>query len=430
VRSFALRETKGGSGVELAVALLAVEDSRQPIYDYCVIGGGIVGLATAMHLLQLHPDARLLLLEKEATLAKHQTGHNSGVIHSGIYYAPGSLKADFCRRGSEATKAFCDRHHIPYETCGKLLVATNRLELERMNGLVERARMNQIEVERLDAADLRRREPNIDGIGGLLVPGTAIVDYRRVCEGMATVIRESGAVIAMNVEVTAIAETPSRVTVAAGKREWQAGKLVVCAGLQSDRLARLAGIETNHQIVPFRGEYYRLPPSKNRIVQHLIYPVPDPALPFLGVHLTRMMDGGVTVGPNAVLGFAREGYPKFALNLRDVFEYAAFPGFWKTIGRNFGNAVKEMKNSMLKSGYLQECRKYCPSLELEDLMPSEAGIRAQAVRNDGTLVDDFLFLQTPRMLHVCNAPSPAATSAIPIGEMIAKKLAGDSRASE
>ena len=190
----------------------------------------------------------------------------------------------------------------------------------------------------------------------------------------------------------------------------------------------MAGIETDHQIVPFRGEYYRLPPSKNRIVQHLIYPVPDPTLPFLGVHLTRMMDGSVTVGPNAVLGFAREGYPKFALNLRDVSEYTAFPGFWKTIGRNLRNGVKEMKNSMLKSGYLQECRKYCPSLELEDLTPSEAGIRAQAVMKDGTLVDDFLFLETSRMLHVCNAPSPAATSAIPIGEMIAKKIAGETRA--
>jgi L-2-hydroxyglutarate oxidase len=395
------------------------------IYDYCVIGGGIVGLATAMKLLELQPGASLVLLEKEAGLARHQTGHNSGVIHSGIYYAPGSLKADFCRRGSKATKAFCDRHGIPYDTCGKLLVATNDLELTRMNGLIERARLNQIEVERLDAAELRRREPNIDGIGGLLVPETGIVDYRRVCDSMAAVIRVAGAIIEVSVRVTEIREAPSSVMIGAGGQEWQARKLIVCAGLQSDRLARMAGIETEHQIVPFRGEYYRLPPAKNQIVRHLIYPIPDPELPFLGVHLTRMTDGSVTVGPNAVLGFAREGYPRFSFNLGDVIEYAGFPGFWKTMSRNLGHGIKEMKNSVFKAGYLQECRKYCPSLELDDLTPCEAGIRAQAVMKDGTLVHDFLFLETARMLHVCNAPSPAATSAIPIGEMIAKKIMGE-----
>ncbi len=397
------------------------------IYDYCVIGGGIVGLATAMEVLELRPGASLLLLEKEASLAKHQTGHNSGVIHSGIYYVPGSLKADFCRRGAKATKAFCDRHGIPYETCGKLLVATNELELERMHRLVERARLNQIEVEELDAAELRRREPNIEGIGGLLVPETGIVDYRRVCENMASVVRDGGGAIKMNVNVTAIGERQSSVTVASGKDEWQARKLIVCAGLQSDRLARMAGIATSHQIVPFRGEYYRLPPSKSHIVRYLIYPIPDPGLPFLGVHLTRMIDGSVIVGPSAVLGFAREGYPKFSFNLRDVSEYAVFPGFWKTMGRHLTSGIREMKNSVFKAGYLQECRKYCPSLEIEDLTPYEAGIRAQAVMKDGTLVDDFLFLETARMLHVCNAPSPAATSAIPIGQMIANKIVGQTR---
>ncbi len=399
------------------------------MYDYCVIGGGIVGLATAMKLLEMQPGASLVLLEKEAGLAKHQTGHNSGVIHSGIYYAPGSLKAELCRCGSKATKAFCEKYTIPYESCGKLLVATNRLELERMNNLIERARLNRIEVESLDAAELRRLEPNVDGIGALFIPETGIVDYRRICESMACVIRGVGAVIETSVKVTAIRETQESVIVAAGAQEWQARKLVVCAGLQSDRLARMAGIETGHQIVPFRGEYYRLPPSKNHIVQHLIYPIPDPELPFLGVHLTRMMDGSVTVGPNAVLGFAREGYPKLSFNLRDVLEFAAFPGFWKTMGRNLKHGIKEMKNSLFKEGYLRECRKYCPSLQLEDLTPCDAGIRAQAVLRDGALIHDFLFLETERMLHVCNAPSPAATSAIPIGEMIAKKISGERRAS-
>jgi L-2-hydroxyglutarate oxidase len=391
-------------------------------YDYCVIGGGIVGLATAMKLLELQPGASLVLLEKEAGLANHQTGHNSGVIHAGIYYAPGSLKADFCRRGAKATKEFCDKHGIPYLTCGKLLVATNDLEFQRMGVLAERAHLNQIEVERLDTAELRRREPNITGVGGLLISETGIVDYRRVCESMATVIRDAGAAIELDVKVTAIRETAESVMVASGKQEWQAKKLVVCAGLQSDRLARIAGIKTDFQIVPFRGEYYRLAPSKNKIVQHLIYPIPDPKLPFLGVHLTRTSDGGVTVGPSAVLGFAREGYPKFSFNLHDVAEYSAFPGFWITIGRNLKQGIREMRNSIFKAGYLEECRKYCPSLTLEDLTPCEAGIRAQAVMKDGSLVHDFLFRETARMLHVCNAPSPAATSAIPIGEMIANKM--------
>jgi L-2-hydroxyglutarate oxidase len=241
---------------------------------------------------------------------------------------------------------------------------------------------------------------------------------------MAAVIRASGGVIDIGLPVTAIAESDAAVTIHAGKREWQCGKLIVCAGLQSDRLARLAGIKTEHQIVPFRGEYFQLPKSKNDIVKHLIYPVPDPDLPFLGVHLTKMIDGSVTVGPNAVLGFAREGYPKGAFNVADIVEYALFPGFWKTVCSNLKSGVIEMKNSIFKRGYLAQCRKYCPSLQMSDLLPCEAGIRAQAVMKDGTLVHDFLFLETPRTLHVCNAPSPAATSAIPIGEMIAKKIMG------
>ena len=394
------------------------------IYDYCVVGGGIVGLATAMKLLELQPNASLVLLEKESGLARHQTGHNSGVIHAGIYYAPGSMKADFCRRGALATKAFCTEHGIPFETCGKLLVATNDLELQRMHDLLARAQLNQIKVTLLDAAALKEKEPNVAGIGALLVEETGIVDYRLVYEGMANVIRSRGAAIELNVTVTAIEESDTAVHITAGAREWHARQLIVCAGLQSDRLARMAGVPTQHQIVPFRGEYYRLPAAKNKLVKHLIYPIPEPDLPFLGVHLTRMIDGSITVGPNAVLGFAREGYRKFTFNRRDVAEYARFPGFWRTMRNNFRHGMQEMKNSIFKAGYLAQCRKYAPSLALQDLLPYEAGIRAQAVMHDGTLVHDFLFLETARMLHVCNAPSPAATSAIPIGEMIATKVIG------
>ncbi|AXQ49019.1 L-2-hydroxyglutarate oxidase [Pseudomonas sp. SAR267] len=391
-------------------------------YDYCIIGGGIVGLATAMALLEQRPGASLLILEKEASLGRHQTGHNSGVIHAGIYYAPGSLKAELCKRGAQATKDFCTEHGIAFEVCGKLLVASNDLEVQRMQALYERSQLNGLNVERLGAAALAEREPNIVGKGALFLDATGIVDYTQVCNAMAKVIRQAGGEVHLSTRVRAIQEHADHVAVGTDSHTWRARQLVACAGLQSDRLARLAGVKIDHQIIPFRGEYYRLPASKNQIVNHLIYPIPDPELPFLGVHLTRMIDGSVTVGPNAVLGFGRENYRKFSLNWRDVAEYASFPGFWKTLWNNLGSGTTEMKNSLFKRGYLEQCRKYCPSLQVEDLLPYEAGIRAQAVMRDGTLVHDFLFAETPRMVHVCNAPSPAATSAIPIGQMIAAKI--------
>lgn len=391
-------------------------------YDVCIIGGGIVGLATALKFDQVQPDANILLLEKEAGFGQHQTGHNSGVIHSGIYYAPDSLKARLCRQGVAETMAFCDAHKVPYEICGKLLVATNNAELERMNRLYDRAAENQVEVEKLGEGELRRREPNIAGLGALFVPSTGIVDYRQVARAMAEKLRQSGKQIELDAAVTAISETANAVSVTAGARQWQARHLVVCGGLQSDRLARMAGLDIDFRIVPFRGEYYRLPPSRNAIVKSLIYPIPDPALPFLGIHLTRMIDGGVTVGPNAVLSLSREKYAKFAITPQDVSAYLRFPGFWKLIRANMRSGISELCNSLSKSRYLEECRKYCPSLTLGDLQPNPAGIRAQAVMADGTLLHDFLFRETPRMLHVCNAPSPAATSALPIGAMIAERL--------
>lgn len=392
------------------------------IFDYCIIGGGIVGLATAMRLLEGRPGCSLILIEKEDALGRHQTGHNSGVIHAGIYYPPGSLKAELCRKGAEATKAFCAENDIRFETCGKLLVATSDLEMQRMGALYERSKQNTIEVYRVSEEELKEREPNIRGRGALFVPSTGIVSYAEVCQAMGRRIAKLGGDIRLSTRVTGIGETIDAVDVASEGESWRARKLVACAGLQSDRLAALAGLSIEHRIVPFRGEYFRLPPDKNDIVRHLIYPIPDPALPFLGVHLTRMIDGSVTVGPNAVIGFAREGYPRLSVNLADIADYALYPGFWKTVVANRKSAVTELRNSLWKPGYLAECRKYCPSLTLADLLPYEAGIRAQAVRKDGTLVHDFLFAETDRMLHVCNAPSPAATSAIPIAEMIVERL--------
>ncbi|NVP57190.1 L-2-hydroxyglutarate oxidase [Mycoplana rhizolycopersici] len=392
------------------------------LYDYCVIGGGIVGLATAMQLLEARPGASLVLIEKEDALGLHQTGHNSGVIHAGIYYPPGSLKAELCRKGAQATKDFCAEHDIAFEVCGKLLVATNPLEAKRMEALLERSQSNAIEVHRISEGELREREPNIAGLGALFVPSTGIVSYAEVCRAMGRIIAARGGEIRLGTRVSAIRETADTVSISSDGESWQARKLVACAGLQSDRLARLAGLPIDHRIVPFRGEYYRLPDEKSGIVRHLIYPIPDPDLPFLGIHLTRMIDGSVTVGPNAVLGFAREGYGHLSLSPGDVVDYALFPGFWKTLLGNRKSALVEMRNSLWKRGYLEECRKYCPGLELADLLPHRAGIRAQAVRRDGTLVHDFLFAATDRMLHVCNAPSPAATSAIPIADMIVERV--------
>jgi L-2-hydroxyglutarate oxidase len=392
------------------------------IHDVCVIGGGIVGLAVAMRILEGRPGSSLILIEKEDAVGRHQTGHNSGVIHAGIYYPPGSLKAELCRKGADATKAFCTENNIPFEVCGKLLVATSDLEVGRMDDLYERSRQNTIEVRRVSQGELREREPNIRGRGALFVPSTGIVNYAEICRAMARRIHALGGEIRLATRVTGIRETVDAVDVASAGESWRARKLVVCGGLQSDRLAVLAGLSIEHRIVPFRGEYYRLPAARNDIVRHLIYPIPDPALPFLGVHLTRMIDGSVTVGPNAVIGFAREGYPRLSFDFADLADYVSFPGFWRTVFKNRASAVTELRNSLWKPGYLQECRKYCPSLTIEDLLPHEAGIRAQAVRRDGALIHDFLFAQTDRMLHVCNAPSPAATSAIPIADMIVQRL--------
>lgn len=391
--------------------------------DYLIIGGGIVGLSTAWQLLQREPDARLLLVEKESQLAGHQTGHNSGVIHAGIYYAPGSLKAEFCRAGLAATIEFCKSNDIPFEQCGKLIVATNEPELQRMQDLYERGLANGLELQLLSADELRDLEPNVTGLGAILVPATGIVNYRRVCEAFADKIRALGGEIRLNAKVVAIEENDSDVEISlANGDRINANFLVACGGLSADRLVRMHGLATDFQIVPYRGEYYRLPAPKSNLVRHLIYPVPDPALPFLGIHLTRMIDGSITVGPNAVQGWKREGYGRLNFSARDTWEMLRFPGFWKTIAGNWRHGLAELLNSLRKPRYLRAVRKYCPSVELRDLAPHPAGIRAQAVLRDGTLVHDFLFAESARSLHVCNAPSPAATSALPIGRYLCEKI--------
>ncbi|NEW38427.1 L-2-hydroxyglutarate oxidase [Nocardia cyriacigeorgica] len=392
------------------------------MYDYCVIGGGIVGVATAYRILQRHPGVSLALLEKADALGTHQTGHNSGVIHSGIYYPPGSLKATLCRRGARATKEFAAAHGIAFEECGKLLVATDAAEHARMLALHERSTVNGVDVELVDAAELARREPRISGVGALFVPDTGIVDYRRITAAMADEVRAAGGEIVLGAQIDAVTETDSGVTATGPAGSWTARALVACAGLQADRVARLAGLRIDTRIVPFRGEYYQLPASRAGLVRTLIYPIPDPDLPFLGVHLSPTIDGDLTVGPNAVLGLAREGYRKGSLDLRDAREILGYPGFHRVAKANVRTGLRELRNSLFKRGYLAECRRYCPELTLDDLRPREAGIRAQAVAHDGTLIHDFLVERTPRMVHVLNAPSPAATSALPIADHIVDLL--------
>ena len=393
------------------------------MYDFAVIGGGIIGLSVAWQLRQRQPSSRIVVVEKETALARHQTGHNSGVIHAGIYYPPGSLKAGLCRKGVTETLRFCRDNDVPHEQCGKLIVATDAAEHERMLALYERALENGIQVQLLDEAQLRAAEPNVAGVGAILSPTTGIVDYVAVARAMAQRLEALGGEVRLGAEVVALEESTGSVTVRiAGGAPLVARCVVVCGGLMADRLAAMMQLDVDFRVVPYRGEYYRLPESMNGIVRHLIYPVPEPGLPFLGVHLTRMIDGSVTVGPNAVQGFKREGYGRLNVSLRDTAEMLAFPGFWRVTADNLRVGLAEFRNSLWKPGYLKRVQKYCPSVRLADLRPYPAGIRAQAVRRDGTLVDDFLFAETRRSLHVCNAPSPAATAAIPIGEMVCDKI--------
>mgnify|MGYP001172213897 CR=1 FL=1 len=391
------------------------------IYDYCIIGGGIIGLATAHKLLEIHPNASLLLIEKETVLASHQTGHNSGVIHAGIYYEPGSLKAKMCREGLVSTVNFCKQHHLAYKQCGKLIVATNLAEEARLDALHERATSNGLKLPRLSGAELHELEPNIAGTAALLSAETGIVDYQEISAQLAVLITAKGAEIVLGSKVDRIIEKVNLVEIGAKGSTWQAKKLIVCGGLQADRLARLTTLPVDFRIIPFRGEYFKLPADKNNVIQHLIYPVPDPTLPFLGVHLTRMIDGSVTLGPNAVLGLAREGYPKLSINVKDIASFVSYPGFWKVIWEHREHSLHELKGSLSREAYLKDCQKYCPELRLTDLLPYRAGIRAQVVKKCGKVEHDFMFAQTDRMLHIYNAPSPAATSALPIGEMIAQK---------
>jgi (S)-2-hydroxyglutarate dehydrogenase len=392
------------------------------VYDFVVIGGAIVGLSTARVLLERCPGAGVVVLEKEAGWAKHQTGHNSGVIHSGVYYKPGSMKARFSKEGGERLVEFCREQGITYEICGKVIVATEPDEMPRLRNLYERGTQNGLEVEKIGPEELEELEPHATGIAALKVPSTGIVDFVGVTEAFARKVAEEGGELRTGAEVTGISETGDAVEVRTSVGEsFRARALVNCAGLYSDRVAALGGVKAGVKIVPFRGEYYDLTPESRRLVKSLIYPVPDPSFPFLGVHFTLTTEGGVETGPNAVLGLAREGYKKTDIRLKDLAEVLSYPAFWRLAAKIWKTGAGETFRSISMKACVRGLKRLVPDVEDEDLVPTEAGVRAQALTKDGTLVDDFLIVEGRRSVHILNAPSSAATACIPIGEAIANR---------
>lgn len=391
--------------------------------DVLIVGGGIVGLSTAYRLQQSYPDKRVVVLEKESSVGVHQTGHNSGVLHSGIYYRPGSLKALNCREGKLAMEKFCAEHEIPYELCGKVIVAVDETEVERLENIYQRGQANGVDCQMIGAERLRELEPHAAGVKAIHVPESGIVNYRRVCEKLAELVERGGGLVCTESRVTQVEERAGRVIVTTRTQEYESQFLVNCAGLYSDRVSRLCGQRVNAKIVPFRGEYYELKPEAEYLCRNLIYPVPDPQFPFLGVHFTRMIDGGIECGPNAVLAFAREGYQKLNVNLYDLAEALGYRGFRRLAFKYWRVGLGEMHRSFSKQAFVKALQRLMPEVRAEQLVPARAGVRAQAISPDGDMVDDFVIQDTPQMVHVNNAPSPAATSALNIGRLVVDKLA-------
>jgi L-2-hydroxyglutarate oxidase len=389
---------------------------------YIVIGAGIVGLATAYRITHERPDAQVTVVEKEAQVGAHQTGHNSGVIHAGVYYKPGSLKARLCATGNQSIVDFCNDHGIPVEVCGKLIVATDDDELPRLHALHERARANGLAVELITREQALEYEPHVAAIAALHVPSTGIVDFATVCRKLAELLEKAGAQVLLGARVTGFARTGDRTIVRTTAGDLAADVLVSCAGLHADRIARLAGASPPARIIPFRGEYYELRPDRRHLVRGLIYPVPDPQFPFLGVHLTRMIDGSVHAGPNAVLALAREGYKWRRIRPRDLAEVAAYPGMWRLARRHLRYGMTEVRRSLSVRRFVDSLARLVPEITADDLVRAESGVRAQAIAPTGDLVDDFLIVAQDRQVHVLNAPSPAATSSLEIAKHIVAQL--------
>jgi len=391
--------------------------------DVLIIGGGIVGLATAYQLTRRYPALKVVILEKEAEVAKHQTGHNSGVLHSGIYYRPGSLRALNCRTGKMAMEQFCREEGIPFDICGKVIVAIDEAELPLLAAIYDRGLQNGVRCERIDQARLLEIEPHVAGIAAIHVPEAGIVDYASVARRLAQIVQERGSEVITSARVTGMRHGSMQVVVESTAGEFTADYVVNCAGLYSDRVARLSGAEPDAQIIPFRGEYYDVVPAAQHLCRNLIYPVPNPEFPFLGVHFTRTIHGHLECGPNAVLAFAREGYSKDIVNLGDLLETITHTGFVRMAIKYWRDGLMEMWRSFSRPAFLAALQRLIPSIRDEDITPAPAGVRAQAIASAGHLIDDFSFLDHGRVVNVCNAPSPAATSSLNVGQLVVDRLA-------
>jgi L-2-hydroxyglutarate oxidase len=392
------------------------------MYDVAIVGGGIVGLSTGMALAKQYPQLKIVMIEKEETIACHQTGRNSGVIHSGIYYKPGSLKARFAREGNRELVDFCKTYGITYEMCGKVIVAVDKQELELMDNLYKRGLENGLRVKKIGREELLELEPHVNGIGAIHVLDCGIVDYKKVSLTYQRLIEEFDNEFRFSTKVEKVYENSDEVTLETNRGTIKARYLINCAGLYSDKLAKMAGLETGMKIVPFRGEYYELVKEKEHLVKNLIYPVPNPNFPFLGVHLTRMITGGIHAGPNAVLAFRREGYKKTDVHMKELFEVLGYPGFWKMALPNVKEGMHELIRSLFKKAFLKSLQRLVPEIQMNDIVPSSSGVRAQALTRDGRLVDDFAIFEGKRSIHVCNAPSPAATASLKIGQEIVRRF--------
>ena len=391
-------------------------------YDCAIIGGGIVGLATASILSRRQPGCSIVVLEKEQELATHQTGRNSGVIHSGIYYKPGSYKARFAREGSASMVEFCREHGIKYDVCGKVIVATEQEELPRLENLYNRGLENGLSVSRLSADQVREIEPHVSCLAGIKVPSTGIVSYRQVSNTYADLFRANDGTIRPGVRILGMRDAGAGKILETTQGDVEARFVINCGGLFSDRLARAGGADPGAKIVPFRGEYFELVPEKRHLVKTLIYPVPNPDFPFLGVHFTRMIDGTIHAGPNAVLAFKREGYRKTDFSFRDTLETLTYPGFWALARKNMAEGWAEMRRSFSKALFVRSLQRLIPEVQAADLVPCKAGVRAQALFSNGKLVDDFLIIRERNTIHVCNAPSPAATASLEIGKAVVEQV--------
>ena len=390
--------------------------------NYAIVGGGIVGLATALALGDKYPGADVLVLEKEQDFARHQTGRNSGVIHSGIYYRPGSLKASLARQGNRSIVQFCREHGIAHDVCGKVIVAVAASELPLLDSLFQRGVEHGLAVKRLDREQVREIEPHVRCLAGIHVQSTGIVDYREVVAKQVDLVRSRGGTVLTETRVDRVRRMNGTQVIETSRGTFEAGFVINCAGLHSDRVARLDGVDPGVHIVPFRGEYYELVPERRHLVKTLVYPVPNPAFPFLGVHLTRMIDGAVHAGPNAVLAFKREGYHKTDVDWGDLFETLTFPGFWRLARKYYRDGIREVARSFSKRAFLKSLQRLVPEIADADLVPAESGVRAQALTPAGELVDDFLIVEGKDSVHVCNAPSPAATASLEIGRFVATRV--------